>query len=291
MSDSILRGGSAGFWGVTFMSDQYSVESVWRFTNNDCKLDIYWRKFEPSMARRWFDKLRKIPFLRGPAIMIDMLWQGMRDSKMAIALMLFMVFGPSLIDFIVTGFNLKGSITPPEFLKEWGDYLFYAGIALMFGGLWMANKELFRFHSAEHMVLNCIMANDGNIVPENLTKYSRLTMNCGSIFYIIELTIYIPMVIGLFPEKLTSPLLAMLLAFGFLIIATSLAYEIFRHDKAALLFKPLGYLVQYLIFTRKPREFHLLAAAAAAYALYRLENNQSICDNPPNYLGKVIQRP
>lgn len=154
------------------------------------------------------NRAAKIPFLRGIAMLVDTLYQGMKaitwsanqqlkkeeeiKTNEIIYTIIFSVVFAALI-FMVVPFFLAGLFAEQGFLFNFIDgifrillfFLYIAAISMI-----KDVKRLFKYHGAEHKAINCYESGlELNV--KNCRRFSTLNPRCGTSFILIVLVISI----------------------------------------------------------------------------------------------------
>jgi len=145
-------------------------------------------------------------------------------------------------------------------------------------------KRLFQYHGAEHKTIQAY-ENGEELIPENVKKYSRLHLRCGTSFLLIVMVVALlvyallgkpPLYLRLIERVVLMPVIA-----GISYELIRLAGKFGRYKIIKILFSP-GLLLQ-KITTREPDEKQLEVAIVSLQKI--LESEQS---EPENMIEKKI---
>jgi len=145
-------------------------------------------------------------------------------------------------------------------------------------------KRLFQYHGAEHKTIQAY-ENGVELLPENVKKYSRLHLRCGTSFLLIVMVVALivyallgkpPLYLRLIERVVLMPVIA-----GISYELIRLAGKFSRYKIIRIIFYP-GLLLQ-KITTREPDETQLEVAIASLQKILESE-----CSEPENLLEKKI---
>jgi uncharacterized protein YqhQ len=145
-------------------------------------------------------------------------------------------------------------------------------------------KRLFMYHGAEHKTIQAY-ENGVELLPENVKKYSRLHLRCGTSFLLIVMVVALivyallgkpPLYLRLIERVVLMPVIA-----GISYELIRLAGKFSRYKIIRIIFYP-GLLLQ-KITTREPDEMQLEVAIASLQKILESE-----CSEPENILEKKI---
>lgn len=194
-----LIGGQAIIEGVMMKSPTKLAISI-RLRNGKIKTK------KERLKKR--SKFWKLPFIRGIVVLIETLVLGMKAliwsadqqldktekiTKLEIAYALAISIGFAVLLFIVLPFFLTKLIIGKGLLFNLIDGILRLIIFLVYLGLISLMKDvkiLFKYHGAEHKVVNCYEAGKGLRV-ENVRKFKTLHPRCGTAFILIVLIVSI----------------------------------------------------------------------------------------------------
>jgi len=278
--DKKIIGGQAVIEGVMMKTDRNMAVSV-RLQNGKIKT----KKEHLSRRKKWF----KWPFIRGVVNLYDVLVLGIKTltwsanqqleekeklTGFQLAFTLFLSLGFGILIFIVIPFFLASAIPVKGFWFNLIDGIlrvFVLIVYLLLISLMSDVKQLFKYHGAEHKVVNCYDAGK-KLDIKNVKKFSVLHPRCGTSFLVIVLVISIlvfsfiigPWYVKLFGRILLLPVIA------------SISYEILRlggRFKDELFMKIInapGMQIQKMT-TRKPTPKQIEVAINAFNAVLRME--------------------
>ena len=293
-------GGQALLEGVMFGGKDHTVTAVRR---NDDSIEYFYAK---KMKKPIFQKLKKIPFLRGVIALIESSGLGAKHLQFASerydiapgeekenqeeSSKLQMILGVAVVGVISFLFAKFVFTLVPVFLAElfspWisGKYpqifleTFFKLILLLsylyFISMTPIIKRVFQYHGAEHKVINCYEAGL-DITVENVQKQSRLHYRCGSSF--ILFTVVIGMFIYFFFP--TDPLwLRVVIRILLIPVVLGISFEVLQATNAVRsipVLKYLGYpgLWLQLLTTKEPKDDMVEVAIASFNKLHEVEKN------------------
>ncbi|ATP40969.1 hypothetical protein CSE16_13405 [Solibacillus sp. R5-41] len=299
-----VYGGQALLEGVMFAGQDHMVTAVRR---NDNSIDYFHIKKEKKPI---FQKLKKIPFVRGVVALIESASFGSRhlqfasdrydidpgeehleESEEPSKLMLFLgVAFIGVLTFLFSKFVF--TLVPmfmAEFFKPWFpgktvQILIESGfkLILLLGYLQIIAmtpliKRVFQYHGAEHKVINCHEAGM-ELTVENVQKQSRLHYRCGSSF--ILFTVFV----GMFTYFLVpvDPLWVRLVSRILLIpVVLGISFEVLQATNAVRnvpVLRYLGYpgLWLQLLTTKEPKDDMVEVAIASFKKLHEIEKNPEV---------------
>ena len=227
-----LIGGQAVIEGVMMKTDKNMAVSV-RLMNGKIRT----KREHLKRRKKWF----KWPFIRGVINLYDVLVLGIKTlswsanqqleekeklTRTQLALTILLSLGFGVLIFIVVPFFVTSAFPVKGFWFNLVDGIirvFVLIVYLLLISLMSDVRQLFRYHGAEHKVVNCFEAGK-NLDIKNVKKFSTLHPRCGTSFLVIVLVISIlvfsfiigPWYIKLFGRILLLPVIA------------SISYEILR---------------------------------------------------------------
>jgi len=300
--NSSTIGGQAVIEGVMMKSSKGWAVAV---RNPEGDIIVQSEKFKKQSL------LTKIPIIRGFFILIQTMWLGLKaidfSSKVAfkeeksnpwsMALSLILAFFIGIALFIVlplyltklTGYFLNlVQINPFVFNFVDGILRVIIFIGYVYGiALWPQMGRIFAYHGAEHKVINAFET-EKILDIENVSKYSRFHVRCGTSFIFIVLIISI-----LFFSMIPSSWSFMIKALSRIIllpIIAGISYEILKLSAkwqntrfGKIIISP-GLLFQ-KITTKEPDKSQLEVAITALKTVLNLDNsylsNDSACSRMP----------
>lgn len=297
-----IYGGQAVIEGVMFGGREYTVTAVRR---KDKSIEFYRL---PRVRNKALSILKKIPFLRGIAAIVDASANGAKhlnfaserfdvhpeedeqiankkeeQSKLTMVLgvaavgVLSFIFGKVIFTAVPA---LLAELTRPIFPSHTGQIIVESVIKLMlllsyiyFISLTPLIKRVFQYHGAEHKVINAY-ENNLSLTVENVQKQTRLHYRCGSSFIIFTV------IIGMFVYFLvpTDPLWARVVNRILLIpVVLGISFEVLQFTNRLRdipVLRILGYpgLWLQLLTTKEPTNDQVEVAIASFEELLRLEN-------------------
>ena len=279
MSEKLI-GGQAVIEGVMMKTDRNMAVSV-RLQNNKIKTK------KQRLKRR--SGFLKWPFIRGVVNLYDILILGIKtltwsanqqlDKKekltsfqLALTITLSLIFG--ILIFIVAPFFLTRFIVQKGILFDLIDGLMRVIILIAYFLVISLMKDvqiLFRYHGAEHKVVNCYEAKK-QLDVKNVKKFSTLHPRCGTSFLVIVLVISIivfSFIQGVWYIRLFGRILL-------LPVVAGISYEIlklggrFRENKLMKIINTPGIWVQ-KISTKEPTKKQIEVAITAFKTVQRME--------------------
>ncbi len=218
-----ICGGMANLRGVTFLNKDFVV------TVKRGKVgDIIIHKKKRSANKNLLGKLLEIPFLRGPAVMFNV---TLLNYKLVIVMVILLALISRIFDIDLINGNDYWLMILPVLLIKLTPYS--------------------KYHAAEHMAYNTLL-NNLPLTMENAKKQKMTCRYCGTNLAVFILLIFFALIFLL-------PMIPEVLSF---LISLSLGHEIFRIKDIKYLkhIYRFGDLIQYLCFTRKPKESEIEVA-------------------------------
>lgn len=298
-----IYGGQAVVEGVMFGGREYTVTAVRR---KDKSIEYYRL---PRVQNKWLQSLKKIPFIRGIAAIINASANGAKhlnfsserfdvdpadEEQIAVKKQeqskLTMILGVAtvgVLSFIVGKIvfsavpAILAELTRPIFTSHMAQVMIESAIKLIlllsyiYGvSLTPIIKRVFQYHGAEHKVINAF-ENNLPLTVENVQKQSRLHYRCGSSFILFTV------IIGMFVYLLvpTEPLWSRVLNRILLIpVVLGISFEVLQFTNALRnipVLKFLGYpgLWLQLLTTKEPANDQVEVAIASFKELLTLEHN------------------
>ncbi|WP_353683516.1 DUF1385 domain-containing protein [Thermodesulfovibrio sp. 3907-1M] len=242
----------------------------------------------------------KIPIIRGFFILLETLWLGMKaidfssrivfkEEKsspwsLALSLLLASVIGVFLFILLplyltrLSGYFIE-MISTNSFVFNLIDGILRVFVFICYVlavSMFPMMRRIFAYHGAEHKTINAFEAGEA-LIPENIKKYSRLHVRCGTSFIFIVLVISI-LVFSMIPTswnfflKATSRVILLPLIAG-------LSYEILKISarwRNNLIGKTLTYpgLIFQKITTREPDEAQIEVACESLKVLLNLSHKE-----------------
>lgn len=303
-NETPVYGGQALLEGVMFTGQDHMVTAIRR---NDNSIDYYHLKKEKKPI---YQKLKKIPFVRGVVALIESAGFGSRHLDFASSRYdvapgeedeieeeevskLQMWLGVAVVGILSFLFGKFVFTLVPmflaEFLKPWFpgktvQILLETGfkLTLLLSYLYLISlapiiKRVFQYHGAEHKVINCYEAGLP-LTVENVQKQSRLHYRCGSSFILFTV------IVGLFVYFLvpTDPLWVRLVSRILLIpVVIGISFEVLQATNKVRhipVLRYLGYpgLWLQLLTTKEPKNDQVEVAIASFNKLHEVEKNPQI---------------
>lgn len=274
---------------------------------NDNSIDYFHLKKEKKPI---FQKLKKIPFVRGVVALLESAGFGSRHLDFASSRYdvtpgeedaqqgeemskLQMWLGVAVVGILSFLFGKFVFTLVPmfmaEFLKPWfpgktAQILLESGfkLILLLAYLYFISmapiiKRVFQYHGAEHKVINCYEAGMP-LTVENVQKQSRLHYRCGSSFILFTV------IVGLFVYFLvpTDPLMVRLAwRIALIPVVIGISFEVLQATNAMRnipVLRYLGYpgLWLQLLTTKEPKDDMVEVAIASFNKLHEVEKNPEI---------------
>lgn len=298
-----VYGGQALIEGVMFGGKEHTVSAIRR---TDESIEFFYVKKEQKPI---YQKLKKIPFLRGIIALIESSGLGSKHlqfssdryevdpneeikeeenlSKLQMILgvavvgVLSFLFGKFVFTlvpvFVADLFSpIVSGKYPQIFLETAIKFLLLLGY-LYFISFLPIIKRVFQYHGAEHKVINCYEAGL-ELTVENVQKQSRLHYRCGSSF--ILFTVIIGMFIYMFFP--TDPLwLRVVIRILLIPVVLGVSFEVLQLTNACRnipILKFLGYpgLWLQLLTTKEPKDDMVEVAITSFHKLLEIEKNPEI---------------
>lgn len=303
-NEAPVYGGQALLEGVMFAGKDHMVTAIRR---NDDSIDYFHveKKKKPI-----FQKLKKIPFVRGVIALIESAGFGSRHLQFASerydvtpgeedeaepeeTSKLQMILGVAVIGVLSFLFSKFVFTLVPVFLAElfspWvtgktGQILLETGfkLVLLLSYLQIIAmtpiiKRVFQYHGAEHKVINCYESGK-ELTVANVQSQSRLHYRCGSSF--ILFTVIVGMFIYFFVP--TDPLWLRVVNRILLIpVVLGVSFEVLQATNALRnipVLRFLGYpgLWLQLLTTKEPKDDQVEVAIASFKKLHEVEKSPEI---------------
>lgn len=304
-NETPIYGGQALIEGVMFTGKEHMVSAIRR---NDNSIEYYYLK---KVKKPIYQKLKKIPFVRGLIALIESAGFGSKHmefasdrydvnpgeevieenpSKLNMVLEVAVI---GVLSFLLS--KLIFTLIPmfiAYFLKTWFpgktvQIMLETGFKLifLFGYLYLLSltpliKRMFQYHGAEHKVINCYEAGLP-LTVENVQKQSRLHYRCGSSF--ILFTVFVAMITYFFVP--TEPLTVRLISRILLIpVVIGISFEVLHFTNSLRnipVLRYLGYpgLWLQLFTTKQPFDDQVEVAIASFNKLHEVEKNPEIANS------------
>ncbi|WP_077318172.1 DUF1385 domain-containing protein [Virgibacillus proomii] len=237
-----IYGGKAGFNSVSFTGERY--RSVARLKGGKI-ITVTERKKEDLKIIK---VLSKVPFVRSFNLIVETVIESWKLFLfVTIVLLLMRVF-----------FNEKTSVGLLYLIPS--NRLVLLCSVLIIAGLIIKLSSVSKYHAAEHMCANTY-DKSLNLTLDYIKNQSRVHKDCGTNLII---SFFICFVI-------------LFLVFGdtpwLILVAWSIGYELWRSEPKVIwsLILIIGKITQYVLYTSKPNEKHLLVAIAALRELEKEE--------------------
>ncbi len=237
-----IYGGRAGYNSVSFTGEKYKVLS--RFKNRKITTETRLKKEDKKITTF----LSRIPFVRSFSIVIDLLieyWRRFLVAAIVMILMELLFIGRSNSIFLYT--------IPINNLEM------LLGL-LVIAGLFIKISEIGSYHAAEHMTFSAYQSGI-NLTLENVRKQPRVHRDCGTNLAVSVVLCF--SVLSLIPVD----------SVWLFLLAWAIGFELWKGEPIIIwdLILVIGKVMQYLIFTSKPQDKHLMVAIEA---MTRLEEKE-----------------
>lgn len=297
-----IYGGQAVIEGVMFGGREYTVTAVRR---KDSSIEFYRL---PRMQNRFLNVLKRIPFLRGIAAILNASANGSKhlnfsserfdvdphddhtlaQKKQEEQSKLTMILGVAAVGILSFLFGkviftavpaILADLTKPIFPSHLAQVMIESIIKLIlllvyiyFVSLTPLIKRVFQYHGAEHKVINAYESNLP-LTVENVQGQTRLHYRCGSSFILFTV------IVGMFVYLLvpTEPLWARVINRILLIpVVLGISFEVLQITNLVRnvpVLRVLGYpgLWLQLLTTKEPTDDQVEVAIASFHELLRLE--------------------
>lgn len=304
-NETPVYGGQALLEGVMFGGRDHTISAIRR---NDDSIEYFYAK---KVKKPLYQKLKKIPFVRGNIALVESAGLGSRhlqfsgdrydvnpgeeEDNAPETSKLQMILGVAAIGVISFLFGKFIFTLVPVFLAElfspWisgkfeqifletGFKLLLLLAYLYFISLTPIIKRVFQYHGSEHKVINCYEAGL-ELTVENVQKQSRLHYRCGSSF--ILFTVIVGMFIYFFFP--TDPLwLRVIIRILLIPVVLGISFEVLQATnslRAIPVLKYLGYpgLWLQLLTTKEPKDEMVEVAIASFNKLHEVEKSPEIAN-------------
>jgi uncharacterized protein YqhQ len=297
-----IYGGQAVIEGVMFGGREYTVTAVRR---KDSSIEFYRL---PRMQNRFLNVLKRIPFLRGIAAILNASANGSKhlnfsserfdvdphddhtlaQKKQEEQSKLTMILGVAAVGILSFLFGKVIFTAVPAILADLTKSIFPSHLAqvmiesiiklilllvyIYFVSLTPLIKRVFQYHGAEHKVINAYESNLP-LTVENVQGQTRLHYRCGSSFILFTV------IVGMFVYLLvpTEPLWARVINRILLIpVVLGISFEVLQITNLVRnvpVLRVLGYpgLWLQLLTTKEPTDDQVEVAIASFHELLRLE--------------------
>lgn len=310
-----VYGGQAVVEGVMFGGKKHTVTAIRR---KDGSIDYY---HVPRKPHPLLTSIKKIPFLRGIAAIIDASANGSKHlnfsterydldpsddaqleeekptSTFGIVLS---VAAIGVLSFLFSKFIFTlvpvflANLTKPVFSSDFGQIFIESVFKLLllllyiyFVSMTPIIKRVFQYHGAEHKVINAF-ENNKELTVENVQAQSRLHYRCGSSFILFTV------IVGFFVYMLvpTDPLWARVLnRLALIPVVLGISFEVLQLTNKVRnipVLRFLGYpgLWLQLLTTKEPKDDQVEVAILSFKRLLELENGQDPKRNEKSGLEK-----
>jgi uncharacterized protein YqhQ len=297
-----IYGGQAVIEGVMFGGREYTVTAVRR---KDSSIEFYRL---PRMQNRFLNVLKRIPFLRGIAAILNASANGSKhlnfsserfdvdphddhtlaQKKQEEQSKLTMILGVAAVGILSFLFGKVIFTAVPAILADLTKSIFPSHLAqvmiesiikliLLLVYIYLVSltpliKRVFQYHGAEHKVINAYESNLP-LTVENVQGQTRLHYRCGSSFILFTV------IVGMFVYLLvpTEPLWARVINRILLIpVVLGISFEVLQITNLVRnvpVLRVLGYpgLWLQLLTTKEPTDDQVEVAIASFHELLRLE--------------------
>ena len=275
-----LVGGQAVIEGVMMKTEKNMAVSV-RLQNNKIKT----KKEHLKRRKKWFTW----PFIRGVINLFDVLVLGIKTlswsanqqleekeklTRFQLGLTILLSLGFGVLIFIVIPFFVTSLFPVRDFWFNLVDGLLRVFVLIAYLLLISLMKDvqlLFKYHGAEHKVVNCYEAGK-KLTVDNVKKFSTLHPRCGTSFLVIVLAVSVlvfSLIIGPWYLKILGRVIL-------LPVIAAISYEIlklggkFRKNRLMKIINTPGMWIQ-KISTKEPTNKQIEVAVTAFNAVLRME--------------------
>lgn len=303
-NEAPVYGGQALLEGVMFAGQDHMVTAIRR---NDDSIDYFHVKKEKKPI---YQKLKKIPFVRGVVALIESAGFGSRHLQFASeryevnpgeeeeateeeTSKLQMILGVAVVGVLSFLFGKFVFTLVPMFLAEllmpWfpgktiqiflesGFKLILLLTYLYFISMAPIIKRVFQYHGAEHKVINCYEAGLP-LTVENVQKQSRLHYRCGSSFILFTVIVGFFVYFFVPHDPLTIRILSRILLIP---VVIGISFEVLQATNKVRnvpVLRYLGYpgLWLQLLTTKEPKDDQVEVAISSFNKLHEVEKNPEI---------------
>ena len=252
-----ISGGRAGYNYVSFTGEKYQALS--QLKNGKITTDTSLKKEDKKITII----LSKIPFVRSFSMVFNLLieyWRRFIVAAIVLILMELLFIGRSNSIFLYT--------IPINNLEM------LLGL-LVIAGLFIKVSEIGSYHAAEHMTVSAYQSGI-NLTLENVRKQPRVHKDCGTNLAVSIVLCF--SVLSLIPVD----------SVWLFLLAWAIGYELWKGEPIIIwdLILVIGKVTQYLLFTSKPQDKHLIVAMEA---MKKLEEKELANERLNNSLEEFLQ--
>ncbi|MGN8842987.1 DUF1385 domain-containing protein [Niallia sp. HCP3S3_B10] len=236
-----IYGGRAGYNSVSFTGKKY--QALARFKDGIITTEVRLKKMNRTTTI-----LSRIPFVRSYSMIIELILEHWRRFLFAIVVLFLMEFL-----FIRTSDSYLLHNIPINTLEMLSFFLVIAGLVIKI-------SPVGAYHAAEHKAFSAYEKNL-NLTLENVRKQPRTHPFCGTNLVISYFICYFILFV-IFGDSI----------FVYL-VAWGVGFELFKNEPKIIWDSILviGKVAQYLLFTSKPQDKHLIVAIEAITKLEKKE--------------------
>lgn len=237
-----IYGGRAGYNSVSFTGEKY--QTISRIKNGKITTETRLKKGDMKVTVI----LSKIPFVRSFSMIIELIIENWKRFLLALIILM-------LMEVLIIG-ESNSFLLHTIHISTLELLLFL----LVLAGLIIKLTAIGQHHAAEHMTSNAFDSGL-NLTLENVRKQPRIHKDCGT-----NLVVSIVLCFSVLSLILDDSVYVFLLAW-------TIGYELWRGEPKVIwnLILVIGKVTQYLLFTSKPQDKHLMVAIEA---LKRLEEKE-----------------
>lgn len=237
-----IYGGRAGYDFVSFTGEKY--QSISRYKDGEITTDIRLQKGDSKVT----NILSKIPFIRAFSILIEIMiesWKGFLSTVIVLLSIQFLLGGKSNYYLLFTK-----AFSTSEMMCS----------LLVITGLIIKLTPIGKYHSAEHMTAHAY-EKGLNLTIDLVKRQQRTHKDCGTNL-VISFFICFFILSMIFGDTVWV-----------FLVSWSVGYEMWRIEPKILwdVVLAIGKAIQYLLFTSRPKEKHLIVAIEA---MKRLEEKE-----------------
>ncbi|MGO5014128.1 DUF1385 domain-containing protein [Niallia sp. Sow4_A1] len=238
-----IYGGRAGYNSVGFTGERY--QSISRFKDGKITTEMKMKKADRKITLI----LSKIPFVRSFSMIFELIIENWKRFLLALIVLL-------LVEVL--------------FIVESNSFLLHtiqiSSLELLFFFLVIASllikiSPIGKYHGAEHKTISAFESGL-NLTLENVREQPRVHKDCGT-----NQAVSIVLCFSILSLILEN-------SFFMFLLSWSIGYELWRNEPKIVwdLILAIGKVTQYLLFTSKPQDKHLIVAIEA---MKRLEEKES----------------
>lgn len=252
-----IYGGRAGINYVSFTGEKYQALS--RLKNGKITTETRLKKEDKKIIII----LSKIPFVRSFSMMIELIMENWKRFLLALIFL-------ALMEVILIGEPNSYLLHPIQISTL--ELLF---IFLVIASLIIKISPIGKYHGAEHMTVSTYESGI-NLTLENVRKQPRVHKDCGT-----SLAVSFVLCFSVLSLILEDSVFVFLLSWA-------IGFELWKGEPIVIwdLILVIGKVTQYLLFTSKPQDKHLIVAMEA---MKKLEEKELANERLNNSLEEFLQ--